>query len=363
MHYSKILLTALFLFGYHLNSFADDDLQQILDNVEISWAAETFTDYAPHANYREISKEKMLSLYNIKGRNLPEVIKIYNEPHSERLPIPSSLLSHRILNMSLDNITLYQSSDLKTKYAAADCKDLIKRNSIDTIITFDPETFEEIVQVVVKELNPNKVKTYRVKQIIYYNEKHGRLFVVPVAIAPLLSIYNKDGSLKAAQPLFWMSIKEFSEAVDFNVPAINWAKRISRTIYEEDIKVIKGKQSLGEIFGKLIGHAGQNAKTAKLYHTFSGSLRLTEEELKNMSNSVDTIITFDPNTFKEIIQVVHNSLEPTDITKLRVVQDWFWDKQTQQFCIRPVAIAPIIDRVDDAGNFLNSGPIFFQKNE
>ena len=363
MYYSKFFLAALFFFCYHLNSFADDDLQQILDNAEISWAAETFTDYAPDINYHETTKEQMTSLYNIKGRNYPQVIKIYNEPHSEDLPIPPSLLSRRILNMSLDNITLYQDADLKTKYAAADCKDLIKKNSIDTIITFDPETFEEIIQVVVKELNPHYVKTYRIKQIIYYNEKHGKLFVVPVAIAPLLSIYNKDKSLKTAQPLFWMSIKEFSEAVDFNVPSIDWAKRISRTIYEEDIKVIKGKQSLGEIFEQLIGHSGQNAKTAKLYHTFSGSQKLTEEELKNMGNSVDTIITFDPNTFTEIVQVVHNSLEPTDITKLRVVQDWFWDKKTQQFCIRPVAIAPIIDRVDDAGNFLNSGPIFYQKNE
>ena len=70
---------------------------------------------------------------------------------------------------------------------------------------------------------------------------------------------------------------------------------------------------------------------------------------------------FDPKTFKEIIQVVKNNFKGSDIKNIRLIQDWIWDADNNQLGIVYQGFAPIIDRVDSQGNFLNSGPMFVRR--
>lgn len=98
-----------------------------------------------------------------------------------------------------------------------------------------------------------------------------------------------------------------------------------------------------------------------LYHVFDDEFTqpMTQDEMQTIGSSVDTIITFDPETFEEIVQVVVNELDPTDVKKYRIKEVWYFDEETSTMGVRILGIAPIIDRYDDNGNFLNSGPMFW----
>lgn len=86
---------------------------------------------------------------------------------------------------------------------------------------------------------------------------------------------------------------------------------------------------------------------------------LTQEEMQQLGSSVDTIITFDPETFEQIISIVVNDLNPSDVKQYRLKEVYFFDEERSDLGVRILGIAPIVNRYDDNGNFLNSGPMFW----
>jgi gliding motility associated protien GldN len=140
-----------------------------------------------------------------------------------------------------------------------------------------------------------------------------------------------------------------------------WERRIWRLIdIREKMNHAFKNEKEGESFIEIIlAHAKTGDIT--LYHTFNDEFTeaMTQEEMQNLGSSVDTIITFDPETFEEIVQVVVNDLNPEDIKKYRLKEVYFFDEEKSTLDVRILGIAPIIDRVDNNGNFLNSGPMFW----
>jgi len=74
---------------------------------------------------------------------------------------------------------------------------------IDTAYVMDVDTGEEIQQVVQNELNRSAVRKARVKQEWYFNNDDFTMHTKILAIAPMETIYNSDGSERGDAPLFW----------------------------------------------------------------------------------------------------------------------------------------------------------------
>jgi len=98
-----------------------------------------------------------------------------------------------------------------------------------------------------------------------------------------------------------------------------------------------------------------------LYSTMDDEFQtpIPQEDAEVMGTTLDTICTFDPIDFTDTCFPVVNVLNPADVTKYRVKEVYFFDEETSQMDVRILGIAPIIDRYDDQGNFLNSGPMFW----
>jgi len=138
-----------------------------------------------------------------------------------------------------------------------------------------------------------------------------------------------------------------------------WEKRIWR--------LIDTKEKMNHIFrhekAPFINILLDAAKDGdiSLYHVFDDEFTepMTQSDAAACGTSTDTIITFDPEDFTEIMQVVHNELNPEDVKKYRIKEVYFFDEETSTMDVRILGLAPIIDRLDDNGNFLNSGPMFW----
>lgn len=86
---------------------------------------------------------------------------------------------------------------------------------------------------------------------------------------------------------------------------------------------------------------------------------LKKDEVNALGGSVDTIITYDPDTFEEKVQVVTNQLNPEDVKRFRLKEIWFFDEETSTLMVRILGVAPIIEKYDDNGNFMFETPMFW----
>jgi gliding motility associated protien GldN len=86
---------------------------------------------------------------------------------------------------------------------------------------------------------------------------------------------------------------------------------------------------------------------------------LTKEEVATMGASVDTIVTFDPETYEEKKQIVRNEINWENVKQFRVKEIWFFDKESSTLQVRILGIAPLIDEYDDNGNFKFTRPMYW----
>jgi len=89
------------------------------------------------------------------------------------------------------------------------------------------------------------------------------------------------------------------------------------------------------------------------------SARLEPNEVATMGANIDTVTTFDPETYEEQISVVRNDLNPEDIKRFRIKEIWFFDEETSTMQVRILGIAPLRDVKDDQGNFRYEQPMFW----
>lgn len=138
-----------------------------------------------------------------------------------------------------------------------------------------------------------------------------------------------------------------------------WEKRIWREV--------DTREKMNHVFvsphGPLITTIMDAAKEGDitLYNTWDDrfSQALTQEEIQGLMSSSDTVSIYDPETFRDSIIVVNNEMNWEDIKKYRIKEAWYFDEETSTLGVRILGIAPIINRYDDDGNLLNSGPMFW----
>jgi gliding motility associated protien GldN len=85
---------------------------------------------------------------------------------------------------------------------------------MDTVVVYDPDTYEETVKVTRSELNPEDIKRYRVKEIWYFDEEASRMKVRILGIAPIRDYIDKEtGIFKFEGPMFWIYYPEVREVL------------------------------------------------------------------------------------------------------------------------------------------------------
>ena len=119
-----------------------------------------------------------------------------------------------------------------------------------------------------------------------------------------------------------------------------WQKRIWRVIDVRE-KMNKSFVYPEDPFINIILNAAKEEKI-KLYSVIDDKFttELTPGEAASIGASVDTIITFDPETFAETMKIVRNELNWENIKRFRLKEDWFFDEETSTMQVRILGIAP-----------------------
>jgi hypothetical protein len=230
-------------------------------------------------------------------------------------------------------------------------------------VTFDPVTYEEQVVIVRDEIQPLRdIKAWRLRQILAYHKKSATWSTTITAMAPLVINYGIEGDSLDTRPLFWF--KPENKSYKLGNDRISWAKKTfsGRQAGTEipanplkQIKVVPG-------FENPMAHQLNKLETDRksTFYDSQGNEVLSPEARREMLSKTDTITTFDPETFEEIVHVVPSGIKVGDVNQLRLVQTWYWDARNSRLSIHLDAVAPIEDVYDVRGNFRYPKPLFYR---
>lgn len=301
-------------------------------------------------------------LYNLEGKT-PAIPKIENQNNTTTLKMlnlsryfdENFILGEYIKQaINRETLTIYQDKKCKKAFSKTDAKDVILSVKVDSIITFDAETFMQEIKVIRQErfFYPIEETVYELEQSWKYDKKTNRLTMSLEAIHVYYLEIDANGdvaNLKQRNYLFSIKNEDAATVIpqkELQKMSVIWAKEFSYNGTFENEKLRKVLLS---------------KKHTENHKIVDGSKMqvLTSNEIEQLTKSAtqtDTIITFDPETFEEEWRVVKSEYY---IASFRILQDFYFDTKTNTFNTRVLAVAPIRKFYDDNGNFKYQSPIFW----
>lgn len=225
----------------------------------------------------------------------------------------------------------------------------------DTITVFDPETYEEKVVIVYAErLGSSPV--FAVRQLWSFNGRTNSLEIQALAIAPT---WNAGGPHEPDyRPLAWFKLPPADKKL-FRMDSgqLPYASFVKLNVPEKSMRVLKGDGTplKAILFGRMQGGRMKG---------YDGEGRqIPPAQAPAIFSSADTIITFDPETYEETIDVVRRDFSPEDVGAYRLKQAWFFSPARGRLQCRAEAVAPNIAVTDEYGQLKYLQPLFYWKRE
>ena len=91
---------------------------------------------------------------------------------------------------------------------------------------------------------------------------------------------------------------------------------------------------------------------------FDENRLMSTKEVENLIFPIDSIEELDPMTGEYVLRSVSADLS-TDIKKMRIIQDWFWNKKNNVLKTKVVGLCPVLNAYDEEGNYMGTMPLFW----
>jgi hypothetical protein len=318
-------------------------------NPDIVWAAEIEQDW----------KVEVASIWNEYDEGLTTLKLLRTEQNELDWQYP--YLAHLVYAAAVSKkLPIYKDPECKIP---VDVYDAYPGTGLDTLIVFNPETYEENLQLVRKKLNiEGDFVGWRLRQILFYNTKKAVWGTKVVALAPLMHS-RKEDSTSALKPIFWFKADEKPQKLSSN--NIVWAKRllnkqVGTRVSAFPDKMLKYNKELSNPVEHLLGSMKAYPKIV-VYGPNNEKPLTPKERTDLMAPRVDTIVIFDPETYEEKIKAVQNELNPDDIDQLRLIQHWYWDERRGRLSITLEAVGLMIKVLDDFGEYRYSRLLCYRR--
>lgn len=320
--------------------------EKILADPTVTWAAEIELTLTP---------DEDISAWPFDSLNTSAVLKtVTTSPDLDPYPDPPNLNTRLFDALHAGRWPVFADAALTRPLSLDDCLDRIHGALRDTIVDFDPETFEEKVMIVFSCWGPGDLKLVRVRQLLVYRDKTAQFELRTLAIAPVLP---------DDKTAFWFAVPDApARPPRLSDPDIVWARRLKTRGASLDVATLQ--PIMGAQFALLpafLDRVGADA-TIKILDGQDWKPVMSAGR-ESLFSRVDTVVTFDPETYAEQLQIAGFELNIKDVRQLRLVQDWYWHESRQRLIVRLVAVAPMIDVLDEQGEFRYSKPMFYRAHD
>ncbi|MCB0648559.1 MAG: gliding motility protein GldN [Saprospiraceae bacterium] len=149
-----------------------------------------------------------------------------------------NILKEMILN---GDITAFEDEKFKTPLTGEEVES--KLYKIDTIPSFDYETYQEKIEVVKNTLDWRSIKKYRIKEIWYFDEEASMMKNRILGIAPIMEEEVEGLDRPLVYPLFWVYYPEARQYLgkkrvkndDNDIAPMSWADLIDNRFFNSII--------------------------------------------------------------------------------------------------------------------------------
>ncbi|MGB4654164.1 MAG: hypothetical protein WBH98_01870 [Bacteroidales bacterium] len=175
------------------------------------------------------------------------------------------------------------------------------------------------------------------------NDKVGYVLLSVMALCLILIVSCKSGKNKAGE--------ELTRRIQYDVPICEvgtdsywWVNNIEGMKREDFVKHIFKQVTDGNVVA----------------HDFFSYKRLSTGDIKNIIRRVDTISIMSPQPPYELVDtVLIREISVQDITKIRFLEEWYFDKKTLQIDKKVMGICPIVERYFEDGTYRGTKPLFW----
>jgi hypothetical protein len=323
--------------------------QSLLADPNILWVGEGQSTILLDASTHNFEDDQFLKTVGIEWGAACATIKLVDNAPLGSYPTNELIGSfmNKFLSPSFWQKTPVYEDPACTKQVANPKQKLTRIEKI-----FDPETFN-ITETTVA-ISPEAFKSYRIQHLVYFDQKTNAFGNLVTAIAP---VYDDNGKKQA---LFWIRMENLPTSKNLQAPEITLAKRSTSNFIPAQLKTLKSTKSITQCLDLNMETIRKNPQVADVRKTTGNLEKLSLQETAKLGFYRDTIATFDPKTFVEVLSYVDGKIEAKDLQRIRFLQEWYWDETQQKLSTYSLFYAPVVERTDDNGNFLNRSPIFWK---
>jgi len=325
-----------------------------MKNPDISWVAEYTAEFSLDPSRDLFDYENIRNTLNVMHFGAaPGASGLFESDHNYRKYFRQKIVE----NMQKGAYSFFEDELLDIPIPTEKIQE--RMLALDTVVTFDPETYEEKVRIVRGDFDWDLLTGFRVRQVFYYN-KTDKIFGSRVlAIAPLA--LPKDWAetmTNESEPLLWLKIELPKNVEKITPKDVSYAfetKMLNNAPGLQDFVLKKGRID----FLSLIVNEVSNPS----HPVFDSDFKPIEpSKLQNYVLTTDTVVTYNAETFEEHIEIVErNAIR--DVAAISFVQHWFYDDRKNLLFNRVVAIAPERMRNDGEGNIRFSKTLFYILNK
>ncbi len=320
-------------------------INDLLKNKDITWVAEISTD---------LIVDNPDSAFE-KGINSVRTIKLLPNPlvsgYDDHLEF--SYIIHDVIKS--DKIPFYVDSTCEKR---AFFKDV---SHLDTIIACFQPFYDGKVHTISFFHNPEEFKSFRVRQIVFYNAKRAQFGMHTLAFAPLIDYNNEIGTLINTRPLCWIKAEDIKKRPRLSSDDITWARMLVPK-GGFDIRKAKILKQVSDDMPMIHFLNIAEKDSTKIFYSNESAMNMKKIPFKDLS-----LIFLRMDTLTADISglqgggIFENRLDKSKIQRLRLVQEWFWDDRKQTLSIRLVAAGPIQEVTNEADEFLYYKPLFYRR--
>ncbi|NOT36188.1 MAG: gliding motility protein GldN [Saprospiraceae bacterium] len=222
MHKLKVFNVVFFSFLLSINIFAQEEVNEIESEVTIV----EDNNYVDGVVARKVIKEqRVLSRDNVREADVVWEKKIWRVLDTrEKLNQKFVEFEKPFINIILDaasrgEIKVFEEDNFKKFLTKNKIEKILHK--VDTIEIYDPEKYITVVKEIKTDLDLSLIKTFRIKEVWYFDKESSRLECKILGIAPMkVELDAETGIEKYEAPLFWVYYPEarniFSKELVFN---------------------------------------------------------------------------------------------------------------------------------------------------
>lgn len=352
----KKRLLAAFL-PFLIPAFLSAQYEQILNDPDVIWAAEITLEFIVEPEYAGITVDSLNS-------SVP--LKILNANPGEIVPDQNTLAS-RLLDLA-------ENGPWPVYLDPKDATPLSKAERLKRLFTFDTITVTDVETRLLKnvavhnDLDPTQLQRVRVRQLLYYRAKTAEFEVFTLGFAPIInrtvSYGEVDVFLYSYTPFWFKSPQAKGKKAaypDLNSRDITWARRLKTMANDVRLDSLRPFKDLRQpLSQELVSRFRDDPAYAAVNSDWSPIL---PPERNKLIFKADTVITFDPETYEEKVEVVKSEITGQEIGGLRLMEDWFWEEKSKNLVMRLYAFAPMVEIKDSEGNFRYLLPLFWREKQ